>query len=168
MRGSSGSTDAAPSPRAARRLDRRLAELAYLLDQAFRIPGTRWRVGLDPIVGLLFPGGGDALGAAVSAVTVLVAVRHGVPGVVVARMVFNIAVDLVVGLVPVAGDVFDVAWKANTRNLRLLETHMGGARRPGWREWLWVWLLLAGLAALAVGAVVLATLALRALGVRLV
>jgi hypothetical protein len=141
--------------------------LVFLLDQALRIPGTRWRVGLDGIVGLLFAGGGDALGALVSAALVLLAARQGLPRVVVARMVFNVAVDALGGAVPLLGDLFDFGWKANTRNLRLLERHRSG-RPPTWRDWVWLWALLGGLALVVLGAVVLALLAIRALGVGLV
>jgi hypothetical protein len=141
--------------------------LVFLLDQALRIPGTRWRVGLDGIMGLLFPGGGDALGALVSAALVLLAARQGLPRVVVARMVFNVAVDALGGAVPLLGDLFDFGWKANTRNLRLLERHRSG-RPPTWRDWVWLWALLGGLALVVLGAVVLALLAIRALGVGLV
>jgi hypothetical protein len=136
--------------------------LVFLLDQALGIPGTRWRIGLDGIVGLLLPGGGDALGAVVSAALVLLAARQGVPRVVVGRMVFNIAVDALVGAIPVLGDLFDIGWKANTRNLALLERHRGG-RAPTWRDWIWLWALLGGLALVVLGAVVLALLAIRTL-----
>jgi hypothetical protein len=157
MRRSSSSTD----------VDPRLARLVYVLDQALRIPGTRLRIGLDPILGLL-PGGGDALGALLSAAVVLLAVRHGLPRIVVARMVFNVAVDFVVGIIPILGDLFDAAWKANSRNLRLLERHATGQRRPAWRDWLWVWGLLAALGLLVAAVTVLAVLAIRAAGVGLV
>jgi hypothetical protein len=136
--------------------------LVFLLDQALGIPGTRWRIGLDGIVGLLLPGGGDALGAVVSAALVLLAARQGVPRVVVGRMVFNIAVDALGGAIPVLGDLFDIGWKANTRNLALLERHRGG-RPPTWRDWIWLWALLGGLALVVLGAVVLALLAIRTL-----
>jgi hypothetical protein len=144
-----------------------LVRLVFLLDQAVRVPGTRWRVGLDPIIGLL-PGGGDALGALLSAGVVLAAARHGVPRIVLARMVFNIGVDALIGAVPLAGDLFDFAWKANTRNLRLLEAHASGRRRPGWRDWLWAWALLGVLALLLAGVVALGVLAVRAAGFGLV
>jgi len=143
-----------------------LVRLVFLLDQAVRVPGTRWRVGLDPILGLL-PGGGDALGALLSAGVVLVAARHGVPRIVLARMVLNVGVDAVIGAIPLIGDLFDFAWKANTRNLRLLEAHASGRRRPGWCDWLWVWALLGGLGLLLAGVLVLVVLAFRAAGVGL-
>jgi hypothetical protein len=94
--------------------------LARLLDEAIEIPGTGWRIGLDPLVGLV-PGIGDALSAVLSAWIVLAGVRLGAPGSVIARMALNVAIDTIVGAVPVAGDVFDAAWKSNAMNVRLLE-----------------------------------------------
>jgi hypothetical protein len=84
------------------------------------MPGTEVRFGLDPILGLI-PGLGDVAGAALSGYLVLLAARLGAPRVVVLRMVANVALDSIVGSVPLLGDAFDVAWKANTRNLALLE-----------------------------------------------
>jgi hypothetical protein len=163
-----GAATEAPPPGASRApRDPLLAWLVHVLDQALHVPGTRIRVGLDALVGLIFPGGGDVAGAVLSAVVVLLAVRHGLPAIVVLRMVANVAIDLLVGVVPVVGDLFDVAWKANTRNLRLLEAHAHGRRRAGWRDWVWVGALLAGLGVLVAGVVVLVVLALRAIGARL-
>jgi hypothetical protein len=98
--------------------------LARLLDEAIEIPGTGWRIGLDPLVGLV-PGIGDALSAVLSAWIVLAGVRLGAPGSVIARMALNVAIDAIVGSVPIAGDLADFAWKANVRNVRLLETWLG-------------------------------------------
>jgi hypothetical protein len=95
----------------------------HLLDNALRIPGTRLRFGLDPIVGLVVPGGGDVLGGAVSLCMLFLAVQYRVPVSVLASMVLNIAVDAAVGAVPVVGDLFDLVWKANDRNFRLLQRH---------------------------------------------
>ena len=92
--------------------------------------------------------------------------RTRLPRVVIGRMVFNVAVDAVIGAIPLLGDLFDFAWKANTRNLQLLERHRNG-RPPTWRDWIWLWALLGALALIALGAVFLAVLALRALGVAL-
>lgn len=103
-----------------------LRRWAYLLDSVFRVPGTRIRFGFDALIGLI-PGVGD-LSAPVFAVIILItAVRFRVPPVVQARMVLNAAIDMIVGLVPLLGDVADVAWKANLKNLALLERHA----RPG-------------------------------------
>jgi hypothetical protein len=94
--------------------------LARLLDDAIEIPGTGWRIGLDPIVGLL-PGIGDVLGAIASTWILLVAVRLGAPGSVIARMALNVGIDTVVGSIPIAGDLADFAWKSNRMNVALLE-----------------------------------------------
>ncbi|MEO0408694.1 MAG: DUF4112 domain-containing protein [Cyanobacteria bacterium P01_A01_bin.135] len=101
----------------------RLRSLSDLLDNAIKIPGTDYRVGLDPILGLL-PAGGDVLGTVLSAYLVVEAVRLRMPTAVVTRMAFNIVLEMVVGAVPVLGDLFDFAWKANARNLRLLESKL--------------------------------------------
>lgn len=97
---------------------RRLRWIAWLLDQS--IPVGRYRVGLDPLLGLI-PGGGDAVGAVFSLVILYDAARLGLPTRVLFRMVGNIFVEAVVGVVPLLGDVFDFVWKANTRNLALVE-----------------------------------------------
>jgi branched-subunit amino acid ABC-type transport system permease component len=101
---------------------RRLGRLAWLLDSAFVLPGTRFRFGLDALIGLI-PGLGDALGVVISSYIIREAARVGAPPSVLARMAFNVALEGIVGLVPIAGDVFDAAWKANQRNVALLEAH---------------------------------------------
>jgi hypothetical protein len=99
-----------------------LRRWAVLLDSVFRVPGTRFRFGLDAIIGLV-PGIGD-LSAPVFAVMILATgFRMRVPAIVQARMVLNAAVDMLIGFVPILGDIADVAWKANLRNLALLERH---------------------------------------------
>ncbi len=99
---------------------RRLRTLSRVLDDLVRIPGTRFRFGLDPIIGLV-PGLGDAAGAVFSGLILLAGVRLGAPPVVLLRMAGNIALDAIVGAVPLLGDVFDFGFKANRRNLALLE-----------------------------------------------
>jgi hypothetical protein len=101
--------------------------LAHLLDEAFEIPGTGWRVGIDPIVGL-FPGLGDLLPALAGAYAIWVAWRLGAPPSLLLRMAANVGVDAAAGSVPLAGDLFDAAWKPNARNVRLLE---GWLANPG-------------------------------------
>jgi len=97
----------------------RAVRLARVLDTALRIPGTRIRFGLDPILGLL-PGLGDAIAALIGGYIVWTAVRAGAPVVIVGRMLVNVAVDAIVGAVPAAGTIFDVAFKAHRRNARML------------------------------------------------
>ncbi|HEY9610099.1 DUF4112 domain-containing protein [Allocoleopsis sp.] len=102
---------------------RRLRRLSHILDNAISIPGTSYRIGIDPIIGLL-PGGGDFLGTALSAYIVLEAARMGAPRDTLVQMVWNIIVDTLSGTVPVLGDFLDVTWKANTKNIVLLEEHL--------------------------------------------
>lgn len=100
----------------------RLRNISWIFDELVRIPGTNMRVGLDAVLGLL-PGGGDLVGGAVSAYAILIAQRLGAPPAVIARMTINILVDAVFGAVPLLGDLFDASWKANRRNLALLEEY---------------------------------------------
>lgn len=96
--------------------------LARLLDSQFRVPGTGLRFGVDGILGLL-PGVGDAAGLALSSAVIVQAVRLGARGATVARMVLNVAIDTVFGSIPLLGSVFDFAFKANNRNVALLQRH---------------------------------------------
>ena len=102
----------------------RLRRYAELLDDGIRIPFTRFRIGLDPIIGLV-PGFGDMVGAALSVAIIWEAARRGVPTSTLLRMATNVVVDAGLGSVPVAGDVFDALWKANRKNLALLERKVG-------------------------------------------
>lgn len=111
-----------------------LAALSYLLDRAFRIPGTPWRFGLDALIGLI-PGLGDVVGALLGLYSLWVARQLGAPGIVQARMVMNLALDGIVGLVPLVGDLFDFVFKAHTRNQALLALWLQSphpTRRSSW------------------------------------
>ena len=101
--------------------------LARLLDDAIPIPGTAWRFGIDPLLGLV-PGIGDALGAILSTWILVVAARLGVPAAVLARMGLNVAIDAIVGVVPLVGDLADFGVKPNAKNLRLIDAWL---ERPG-------------------------------------
>jgi hypothetical protein len=102
---------------------KRVRLLSRLLDEQFRIPGTTYRVGLDGLLGLI-PGVGDAAGALLSAYILYEAIRLDAPKTVLLRMVANIGIDTVVGAVPVVGDIFDIAWKANKKNAALLHAYL--------------------------------------------
>ena len=98
--------------------------LARLLDSQFRFPGTNRRFGIDGILGLV-PGVGDAAGLALSAGVIVKAIGLGARGATLTRMVLNVVLDTVVGTIPVIGTIFDFVYKANVRNVALLERHAG-------------------------------------------
>ncbi len=121
--------------------------LAHLLDDCFQIPGTRIRFGLDGIVGLI-PAIGDVLAGLASCILIFAAWVRGVPYVTLARMAANLALDVVVGAIPFLGDAFDIAWKANRRNYKLLIRHIEHPRRHTWKDWLFLGVLSAILMAI--------------------
>jgi hypothetical protein len=114
-----------------------LRRVARTLDSALPVPGTSFRFGLDPILGLI-PGLGDLV-SPLFALGILFQARDlGVPRVVQLRMIFNVAIDVLTGFVPIVGDLFDVAWKANNRNVALLERHAYEEHRPSPGDWAFV------------------------------
>lgn len=104
------------------RLDR-VDRVARVMDRAVRLPGTQIRLGLDSILGIV-PGVGDTLALAPSLFIIAEAYRMGVPTSALGRMGVNLGIDWVIGLVPLIGDIFDIGWKANVRNARLLRDHV--------------------------------------------
>jgi hypothetical protein len=128
--------------------DENLDVLSRVLDTWFRIPGTPIRFGLDGIVGFI-PGIGDLLGGLASCIIVLAAYFRGVPLITIARMVANLAIEVVVGMVPVLGNLFDIGWRANRRNYHLLERSLAATPRDTGRDWLFMGLLGLGLLTLA-------------------
>jgi len=118
----------------------RLRRLARLLDSGFTVPLLRWRIGAEALIGLI-PGIGDVLGALFGSYFVVEALRVRAPRATIVRMVGNVLLDLVLGVVPVAGDLADFMFKSNERNLRLLEQHLDErlgvdpTRTPRRRRW---------------------------------
>ncbi len=106
---------------------KRVRLLSRLLDEQFRIPGTTYRVGLDGLLGLI-PGVGDVAGALLSTYILYEAIRLGAPRTLLLRMAANIGMDTVVGGIPVVGDIFDMAWKANKKNSALLHAYLASQR----------------------------------------
>ena len=144
-----------------RRLDR-MRRVGWLLDNSIPVPGTRFRLGIDQLIGLV-PGIGDLIGGALSLYIIVEAYRLGVPRSLLARMGWNVAVDTLVGEVPVLGDLFDIGFKANVRNLALLD---GYFQRPSdlRRSSRWALaLIVVGLLLLTAGAIALAAVLVRAL-----
>ena len=101
----------------------RIRKLSRLMDTAIGIPGTKFRIGLDPIIGLI-PGAGDIISTAFSAYIIYLATRFGIPSKDLQKMILNIGLEAVVGAVPLVGDLFDAYYKSNIRNLAILEQHL--------------------------------------------
>jgi hypothetical protein len=106
-----------------------LRRFAWVMDQAFSIPGTRYRFGADALLGLI-PGIGDVIAGLMSTWIIIGALRHRVPATVILRMIGNVTLDLLFGAVPLAGDVFDFLFEENVRNMRLLERYRDRRREP--------------------------------------
>ena len=119
-----------------------LRRVAHLLDSAFVVPGTSYRVGLDPILGLV-PGFGDLVSPLFTIGILWQARELGLPRVVQLRMIFNVAIDSLLGVVPLVGDLFDFAWKSNSMNLALLERHAEEEQTASTGDWLFVGLMVA-------------------------
>ena len=109
---------------------KQLEWIAKLMDAQFTVPGTNFRFGLDGIIGLI-PGAGDISTFAVSAYLLAIMARNGASGYVMARMVLNVVIDAVVGMIPIVGDLFDIVFKANMRNLKLMKEHYVEGRHKG-------------------------------------
>ena len=125
-----------------------LRHVAELLDSAFVVPGTTYRIGLDPIIGLI-PWIGDLVSPLFTIALLWQARDVHVPKVVLLRMIFNAAIDAIVGTIPIAGDLFDFGWKANQWNLALLERHAYEERRANVGDWIFVLAMIAIVVTLA-------------------
>ena len=144
-----------PEPQSAIRLgpvgrwltDDRLRWLEILLDEAFRIPGTGIRFGLDGIIGLV-PGLGDVLAGVLSVAIPLAGWLRGLPWVTLLRMAANLGIGLLVGTIPILGDAFDIWWKPNRRNYALLTRSLAAPHRHTLGDWLFLASLLLGLGVL--------------------
>src|SRR5689334_22427922 len=135
--------------------DEQLDHLAGVLDDIFHIPGTKIRFGLDPIVGLV-PGLGDIITGLLSFLIVFAAWQRGLPRIALSRMLANIAIDTLLGSIPILGDVFDATWKSNRMNYNLLVRYRGGVRQGLIaRDWLFFLALVVCIAATVVLPIVL-------------
>ncbi|HEX8425454.1 DUF4112 domain-containing protein [Hymenobacter sp.] len=123
--------------------------ISRLMDSQFRVPGTTWRFGLDPIMSLI-PVVGGIPSLAVSGILILTMMRHGASGNLVVRMVLNVLLDTIIGAIPIIGNIFDFAYKANDKNVSLLRRHYAEGKYQGSGKGLFtvvliVFVLLAGL-----------------------
>ena len=137
-------------------VERSLDQLGRAMDGLFRIPGTGWRIGLDALVGLV-PGVGDFATTAVSFYILAAGVRYRVPKVTLLRMALNIAIDYLLGAVPVVGDVLNAAWKSNQKNVALLRERAtvgaSEAREGRLIDWLFVGVIMFFLVVLLLGSI---------------
>src|SRR5204862_8116820 len=136
--------------------------LALIMDEIIRVPGTNFRFGLDPLIGLI-PGIGDTSSALVSAFALIQALRLGVPKILLARMAGNILVNEVIGIIPVVGDAFSFWFKSNARNYELIKNHRLSSSAPRKGDWLFVISVLFVLVAVVVVGIALSFLLLGAM-----
>lgn len=148
-------------PEESQALAKMLGRLAWFLDESLPVPGTKFRIGLDGIIGLI-PGVGDLAGAAMSSFVLAMAARMGVPKTLLFRMGFNVLLESLVGLVPFAGDLFDFAFKANSKNVRLLKAYFETPRKAERSNLLFSVLIFIGVLAVLLGIAWLAFLLARA------
>ena len=127
--------------------DENLDFLSHVLDEWFRVPGTSIRFGLDGIIGLV-PGLGDIIGGLASTIIVFAAWVRGVPYTTLVRMVVNIGIEVLLGTIPLLGDAFDIAWKANRRNYALIVRHLEQQRQQTWKDWVFLMLIAGTLGAI--------------------
>ena len=114
-----------------------LDQLAWLLDNAFRVPGTKWRFGLEALLGLV-PGAGDIVSGFLGLFLLLRAFQFKLPKIVIGRMLLNSLLDLTIGAIPFLGDAFDFVYKSNTRNMKLFHEFAGDPLRPTDKHWLFL------------------------------
>ena len=136
--------------------------LAVVMDEFLRVPGTKFKFGLDPIMGLI-PGLGDTASAVASALSLIYAARCGVPKILLARMGLNILINEIIGIIPGIGDAFSFWFKSNKRNYDLLQRHWGAPRQPRTSDWIFVGAILAILILIVITGIAVSLFALQAL-----
>ncbi|MDQ6623897.1 MAG: DUF4112 domain-containing protein [Verrucomicrobiota bacterium] len=132
------------------------------MDDLLRLPGTRFRIGIDPLIGLI-PGIGDTGSAMVSAIALIQAARYGLPKIILARMSVNILLNELIGIVPIAGDAFSFWFKSNARNYRLLQEHIGAPRQAGASDWVFVVGVLVALVIIVAAGIIVSLLVIQQL-----
>ena len=134
-------------------IERGLDNLAFYLDDLFKIPVVGWRFGLDAIIGLV-PGVGDTLTSLASFYILLAGVRYGVPKITLLRMALNIGIDYLLGTIPVVGDLFDFLWKSNDLNMRLIRERATGKGNGTKSDYVFIFVLIGLLVLLLIGSVI--------------
>ncbi|MDQ6788776.1 MAG: DUF4112 domain-containing protein [Acidobacteriota bacterium] len=133
-------------------LEESLESLSRYLDDWIKIPVVGWRFGLDAIIGLV-PNVGDTITSIASFYILIAGVRYGVPKITLLRMAFNIAVDYIVGSIPVVGDAFDFVWKSNKMNMNLIRERATGKNKGATSDYLFVGLIILALVAILIGSI---------------
>lgn len=141
-----------PEKRREPEIDKGLDSLAYYLDGLFRIPGTDWRFGLDGLIGLV-PNLGDTLTSFASFYILFAGVRYGVPKITLLRMGLNIAIDYLVGSIPIIGDAFDFVWKSNKMNMNLIRERASGRDAGTTGDYIFVFGIIAFLILVLLGSI---------------
>jgi len=134
-------------------IEKSLDNLAFYLDDLFRIPGVGWRFGLDAIVGLI-PNVGDTLTSLASFYILLAGVRYGVPKITLFRMAVNIGIDYLLGSVPIIGDAFDFFWKSNDMNMRLIRERATGKNKGTTGDYIFIFVLIGLLVLLLIASII--------------
>ena len=137
--------------------------LALVMDDFLRVPGTKFRFGLDPIIGLL-PGIGDVTSALISAVAFVQAARSGVPKILLARMAMNILINELVGIIPGIGDAFSFWFKSNVRNYELLRRYSAAPAGSRKSDWVFVFAILDLLLVIVCAGLIVTVLVLQGIG----
>ena len=120
-----------------------LDQIAYLMDQCFRIPGINWRFGVESLIGLV-PGAGDLVGGAIGLLVLFRAFQFKLPKIVILRMITNTLLDITVGSIPFLGDAFDFFWKSNTRNMKLFHHYAEEPQKSTRAHWIFLGSLAGG------------------------
>ena len=154
--------DRSRSQRTSASLESRFRWLALIMDDFLRVPGTKLRFGLDPIIGLL-PGIGDVTSAIVSAVAFVHAARSGVPKILLARMAMNILINELVGIIPGLGDAFSFWFKSNVRNYELVRRYAAAPERARKADWIFVFAVIGVLFLIVSAGLIVSLLVLQAI-----
>lgn len=134
------------------RARKQLDDFAYLLDNCFQIPGVGWRFGIESLIGLI-PGLGDVISGILALVLLLRAIQFRLPAIVIIRMALNSLIDLAIGAIPLIGDLFDMYWKSNTRNMKLFHQYAGQRELSTRRHWIFLAGLIGGFVISCVGVI---------------
>ena len=134
-------------------IEKGLDNLAFYLDDLFRIPGVGWRFGLDAVIGLV-PGVGDTLTSLASFYILLAGVRYGVPKITLLRMALNIGIDYVLGSIPIIGDALDFFWKSNDMNMKLIRERATRKGKGSTSDYAFIFILIGILVLLLIGSIV--------------